>query len=148
MYNYKPNEMLATIITGLLLFVGVYSADAQPRSDAGPAWSETPLEIVEDLPPMTEPPTYDGEFRSLGEALQKRIEVPAMTPRDIPMSNVVVRFTIDADGQIQNPRAVKGPDFGLHETAEQAVENLEFDPASRLGEGVPLTVDLPIDFEV
>jgi TonB family protein len=148
MYNYKPNEMLATIITGLLLFVGVYSADGQPRADAGPALSETPLEIVEDLPPMTEPPTYDGEFRSLEDALQERIEVPAITPRDFPMSNVVVRFTIDTNGDVQNPRAIKGPDFGLHETAEQAVEQLDFDPASRRGRGVPLTVDLPIDFEM
>lgn len=59
---------------------------------------------------------------------------------------VLVRFTVDTEGRVQNPEVAESSHPGFNQSALAAVRGWRFSPALRAGKPVPLSVDIPVDF--
>lgn len=89
-------------------------------------------DMVPDVRPKavrTAPPKYPPEL------LKARIA-----------GRVIVHFTVDTQGRVQNPQVVKSSHPGFARPALAAVRGWLFSPALRAGKPVPLSLEVPVTF--
>lgn len=112
-----------------------------------------------DLPPP--PPPQDDEEEDffvvvenmpvlqggLGE-LQRKVKYPEMARRAGIEGRVTVQFIVNENGQVENPRVIRGIGGGCDEAALEAVKQAKFTPGMQRGRPVRVQYSLPIVFRL
>ena len=62
--------------------------------------------------------------------------------------SVVLKVTFTADGTVEIVRVIHGLGHGLDEQAERAAKRIQFKPATKNGQPVPVTTEIEIQFEL
>ncbi len=82
------------------------------------------------------------------EALAEEVTYPEMAKEAGIEGQVFVRFIVDEQGNVQDPRVTKGKHKLLNEAAVEAVKQQEFEPGLQLGEPVKVQMTLPVTFKL
>lgn len=82
------------------------------------------------------------------EALQEIVEYPAAAKEAGIEGKVFVQFTVDEQGNVQNPQVTRGVHALLDRAALEAVEQLEFEPGKQRGQAVKVQMSLPFTFKL
>ncbi len=118
-----------------------------PEAEAASAGTPQPQVTSSNRPVLP----FDTEF-GLTEApkfLRREIpEYPLIARRLGKEAEVVLRLTIDEDGNLLNVEILKGADYGFTESAVKAVKRSRFLPAARKGQNIASRVILPIGFRL
>tara|TARA_R110000868_G_scaffold304437_27_gene565499 strand:+ start:8805 stop:9485 length:681 start_codon:yes stop_codon:yes gene_type:complete len=102
-------------------------------------------EVEEEIFVIVEqPPVLIGGINSV----QKTISYPKMAMNAGIEGKVIVQFTIDKNGDVQNPFVVRGIGGGCDEEALRAVKNAKFKPGMQRGRAVQVRYTLPISFKL
>ena len=81
-------------------------------------------------------------------AVQERIEYPDLARREGVEGRVFVQFVVNAEGQPEDIRVVRGIGSGADEAAVAAVARSPFTPGRQGGEIVKVRMSLPITFRL
>lgn len=121
--------------------------------------AEFDLDRPMDLPPPP-PPAEDEEEEIFivvenmpelkgGQAgLQKRVKYPQVAIRAGIEGRVTVQFVVDENGNVQNPRVIRGIGGGCDEEALRVVKTAQFSPGMQRGRPVQVQMSLPILFKL
>ncbi len=80
--------------------------------------------------------------------VQKRIKYPEMARKAGIEGRVIIQFVVDKNGDIINPRVVRGIGGGCDEEALKALEGAKFQPGRQRGKPVNVSYSLPISFSL
>jgi protein TonB len=83
----------------------------------------------------------------LGE-LQRKVKYPEMARRAGIEGRVTVQFIVNENGQVENPRVIRGIGGGCNEAALEAVKQANFTPGMQRGRPVRVQYSLPIVFRL
>lgn len=83
----------------------------------------------------------------LGE-LQQKITYPDMARKAGIEGRVIVQFIVNEDGQVEDPRVVRGIGGGCDEEALRVVKEAQFTPGRQRGNPVRVQYSLPITFRL
>jgi protein TonB len=112
-----------------------------------------------DLPPPPPPADDDEEDffivvenmpvlkGGLGD-LQRRVKYPEMARRAGIEGRVTVQFIVNENGDVENPRVIRGIGGGCDEAALEAVKQAKFTPGMQRGRPVRVQYSLPIVFQL
>ena len=81
-------------------------------------------------------------------ALQEAIRYPAFARKAGIEGRVVVQFTVDETGAVQDPRVLRGAHRLLNQEALRAVQQMRFVPGRQRGQAVPVQMSLPVTFRL
>ncbi len=92
-------------------------------------------------------PMFPGGLSELGKYIGKNIRYPAAAQRANVQGKVFVQFVVGKDGDIRDPRIVKGIGFGCDEEALRVTLNMpRWNPGKQNGKPVAVQYNLPILF--
>ena len=80
--------------------------------------------------------------------VQKRIRYPEMARKAGIEGRVIIQFVVDKEGNIVNPRVVRGIGGGCDEAALEALKDAKFKPGRQRGVPVNVSYSLPISFSL
>ncbi len=80
--------------------------------------------------------------------VQKRIKYPEMARKAGIEGRVIIQFIVDKEGNIVNPRVVRGIGGGCDEAALEALKGAKFRPGRQRGVPVNVSYSLPIAFSL
>lgn len=80
------------------------------------------------------------------DALQKAAEYPRMAKKAGIEGRVIVQFIVDENGNVQNPKVIRGVHKLLNEVAIEAVKKQKFKPGKQRGRPVKVQMALPVTF--
>jgi protein TonB len=83
----------------------------------------------------------------LGE-LQQKINYPAQAKRAGIDGRVIVQFIVTEDGNVQDPKVIRGIGAGADKEALRVVKQAKFKPGRQRGEPVRVQYSLPIIFRL
>ncbi len=107
-----------------------------PPSDEG---DEDEIFIV-----VEQPPVLIGGIASV----QQRIRYPELARNAGIEGRVVVQFVVTSEGEVANPRVVRGIGGGCDEAALEALQFAKFQPGYQRGRPVNVSYSLPITFSL
>lgn len=81
-------------------------------------------------------------------ALQKKVEYPDMARKAGIEGRVIIQFIVNEQGQVEDPRVIRGIGGGCDEEALRIVKEAEFEPGSQRGTPVRVQYSLPITFQM
>lgn len=81
-------------------------------------------------------------------ALQKKINYPEMARKAGIEGKVIIQFIVNEQGQVEDPRVIRGIGGGADEEALRVVKQAEFEPGRQRGEPVRVQYSLPITFRL
>jgi len=81
-------------------------------------------------------------------ALRKNIQYPKHAQKSGMEGRVIVRFVVDENGNVQDPRITRGEYEILNEAALHAVQQLDCDPGMQEGTPVRVQMSLPVLFQL
>ena len=93
---------------------------------------------------VEQPPVLVGGIAGI----QRRIKYPEMARKAGIEGRVVLQFVVDKNGEIINPRVVRGIGGGCDEAALEALKDAEFKPGYQRGVPVNVSYSLPITFSL
>jgi protein TonB len=120
--------------------------------------AELDLDGPMDLPPPPPPSgdEYEDEIFVVVEqppvliggiaGVQKRIVYPEVARKAGIEGRVVIQFVVDREGNILNPKVIRGIGGGCDEAALKALEGAKFKPGLQRGKPVNVSYSLPISF--
>jgi len=94
--------------------------------------------VVENMP----------ELKGGLAALQQKIRYPEMARKAGIEGRVIIQFIVNEQGQVENPRVVRGIGGGCDEEALRVVKQAEFVPGRQRGQPVRVQYSLPIVFKL
>jgi len=80
--------------------------------------------------------------------LQKKIEYPEMARKAGIEGRVIIQFVVNEQGQVVNPRVVRGIGGGCDKEALRVVKTAQFTPGMQRGRPVKVQYTLPITFQL
>lgn len=80
--------------------------------------------------------------------LQKKIEYPEMARKAGIEGRVIVQFVVNEQGEVKNPKVVRGIGGGCDKEALRVVKTAEFTPGMQRGRPVKVQYTLPITFQL
>jgi len=93
-------------------------------------------------------PQFTGGAEALKEFMTKNLRYPEQALRQKITGRVFVRFTVSAEGRVNDVSVVKGPGNGLNEEAMRLVWFMPpWQPARHHGQAVKTACTMPISFE-
>ncbi len=113
-----------------------------------------------DLPPPPPPPDDDDEpeiFMVVEdnpepqgglEQIYRNLRYPEIARRAGIEGVVVVQFVVDAQGNVQNPRILRGIGGGCDEAAIEAIQATTWNPGRQRGRPVAVQFQVPIRFQL
>lgn len=81
-------------------------------------------------------------------ALQKNIRYPEMARKAGIEGRVIVQFIVNEEGDVENPRVIRGIGGGCDEEALRAVQSAKFKPGKQRGRPVRVQYSLPVIFKL
>lgn len=130
-------------IVGIVLTLGVVACSDSmgptgTELDGTSAAQDTTFAVVGD----------DPELIGGLEALQESVSYPEASRKAGVEGRVIVRFTVDKDGAVENPEVVRGVNEQLNEAAIAAVKAQEFEPGKQDGDPIRVQMTLPVKFRL
>jgi|TARA_E500000178_G_scaffold251729_1_gene248329 protein TonB len=113
-----------------------------------------PLDLPPPPPPKSEE-TQDDFFVVVEQmpqligglaSLQKKVKYPEMARRAAIEGRVTIQFIVNEQGEVENPRVIRGIGGGCDEEALKAVMTARFKPGMQRGRPVRVQYSLPIVF--
>lgn len=93
-------------------------------------------------------PQFTGGAEALNEFMAKNLRYPEQALRQKITGRVFVRFTVNAQGRVNDVSVVKGPGNGLNEEAMRLVWFMPpWQPGRHHGQAVKTACTMPISFE-
>lgn len=92
--------------------------------------------VVEDQP----------ELKGGMEAVQEAIDYPESAKEAGIDGQVIVQFVVNEDGQVEDPKVIRGVHEALNRAAVDAVREQIFEPGRQQGEPVSVQMSLPVKF--
>ncbi len=80
--------------------------------------------------------------------LQKQVRYPEMARKAGIEGRVIIQFIVNEDGNVEDPRVVRGIGGGCDEEAMRAVKKAQFQPGRQRGKPVRVQYSLPIVFKL
>lgn len=80
--------------------------------------------------------------------LQKTIKYPEMARKAGIEGRVIVQFIVTENGNVEDPRVIRGIGGGCDEEALRAVEKAKFKPGKQRGKAVRVQYSLPVIFQL
>ncbi|MDZ7690247.1 MAG: energy transducer TonB [Balneolaceae bacterium] len=81
-------------------------------------------------------------------ALQKNIRYPEMARKAGIEGRVIVQFIVNENGEVEDPRVIRGIGGGCDEEALRAVQTVKFKPGRQRGQPVRVQYSLPVIFRL
>ncbi len=81
-------------------------------------------------------------------ALQQKINYPDMARKAGIEGRVIIQFIVNEQGQVENPRVIRGIGGGCDKEALRVVKQAEFEPGRQRGNPVRVQYSLPITFKL
>lgn len=81
-------------------------------------------------------------------SLQKKIKYPEVARKAGIEGRVVVQFIVNEDGEVEDPKVIRGIGGGCDEEALRVVKEAKFKPGRQRGEPVRVRYSLPIVFKL
>lgn len=81
-------------------------------------------------------------------ALQKKITYPEMARKAGIEGRVIIQFIVNEQGEVEDPKVVRGIGGGCDEEALRVVKQAEFKPGRQRGKPVRVQYSLPITFKL
>lgn len=94
--------------------------------------------VVEQMPEL------QGGLKSIGE----KIQYPEMARRAGIEGRVIVQFIVNEQGNVENPRVVRGIGGGCDEEALRVIRQVKFQPGMQRGRPVRVQFSLPVVFRL
>jgi protein TonB len=88
------------------------------------------------------------ELKGGQQALYDEIEYPELARKAGIEGRVFVEFVVDENGNVTNPRVVRGIGGGCDEEALRAVKQMSFTPGMQRGRPVKVKYSLPVMFKL
>lgn len=120
--------------------------------------AELDMDAPMDLPPPPEEEEEEEDFFVVVEQmpelkggmakLQRGVTYPEMARRAGIEGRVTVQFIVNENGEVENPRVVRGIGGGCDEEALKAVKQAEFKPGEQRGRPVRVQYSLSINFRL
>jgi len=121
--------------------------------------AEFDLDGPMDLPPPPPPPDDEEEevfvvVENMPEVqggiagLQKRVKYPEVAIRAGIEGRVTVQFIVDENGNVVNPRVIRGIGGGCDQEALRVIQSANFSPGMQRGRPVRVQMSLPILFKL
>lgn len=102
--------------------------------------------------PHTQMPSFPGGVHELLLYVYRNLEYPAEALRNKISGTVSVEFIITEEGFIADPIVINGVGFGCDEEALRIVDSMnekfQWEPGLKEGRPVPVTMTLPITFQI
>lgn len=118
--------------------------------------TELDLDGPLDLPPPPKSEETQDDFFVVVEqmpqligglaSLQKKVKYPEMARRAAIEGRVTIQFIVNEQGEVENPRVIRGIGGGCDEEALKAVMTARFKPGMQRGRPVRVQYSLPIVF--
>lgn len=117
------------------------------------------INMDEPLPEPEEPAEEDEEDffvavenmpelkGGLGD-LQQKINYPDMARKAGIEGRVIIQFIVNEQGQVEDPKVIRGIGGGCDEEALRVVKEAEFEPGRQRGNPVRVQYSLPITFQL
>ncbi|GAB5409885.1 MAG: hypothetical protein BalsKO_22500 [Balneolaceae bacterium] len=80
--------------------------------------------------------------------LQSKVEYPEMAKKEGIEGRVIVQFIINKNGDVENPKIIRGIGGGCDEAALEAIKAVKFEPGFQRGQSVRVQYSLPIIFKL
>lgn len=80
--------------------------------------------------------------------LQKKINYPEMARKAGIEGRVIIQFIVNENGEVEDPKVVRGIGGGADEEALRVVKQAEFEPGQQRGKPVRVQYSLPITFKL
>ncbi len=120
--------------------------------------AELDMDQQMDLPPPPEEEEEEEDFFVVVEQmpkliggmaeLQSNVEYPEMARKAGIEGRVTIQFIVNENGEVENPRVVRGIGGGCDEAALKAVRQAEFEPGQQRGRPVRVQYSLSINFRL
>jgi len=81
-------------------------------------------------------------------ALQQKINYPDMARKAGIEGRVIIQFIVNEQGQVEDPRVIRGIGGGCDKEALRVVKQAEFEPGRQRGNPVRVQYSLPITFKL
>ncbi len=81
-------------------------------------------------------------------ALQREVRYPVMAKKAGIEGRVILRFIVDEQGRVSEPKVVRGIGGGCDEEALRALQTVRFWPGTQRGKPVKVKMSLPITFRL
>lgn len=103
-----------------------------------------------DAPPHELEYDVAPEFGSdLMEYMAKNIKYPKKAQKEKIEGRVVVKFVVDEEGNVTNPKIVRSPDQSLSDAALDVINNMpKWKPGEMKGKRVKVSLTLPVSFKL
>jgi protein TonB len=109
-----------------------------PPEDDGKEEEQEVFVVVEDQPQM-----IGGR-----QALYDKLEYPSFARKAGIEGRVTVQFVVDENGNVTNPRILKGVHKVLNEEALRVIKQMKFKPGKQRGKAVKVKMSVPINFQL
>jgi len=81
-------------------------------------------------------------------SIQQHITYPEEAREAGIQGRVYIQFIVNEEGQVEDPRVIRGIGGGADEVALEAVKKAEFNPGLQRGEPVRVQYSLPVVFQL
>lgn len=139
----EPNRLNNVNVTG-------YGAADQPTTSASATTQPAATTATGEVFTVIEQqPEFAGGNSALGDYLRKNLRYPAKAQRENVTGTVLVRFTVTADGSIDDVYVEQGIGGGCNEEAVRLVNQMpRWKPGYQSGQAVDVQYVLPIAFSL
>lgn len=141
--RHFPNKVAATWVMSVIPYSKLKQADFENYPIVDTKRQNEPKEedffvVVEEMPKLI------GGMA----ALQSKVEYPEMARRAGIEGRVTVQFIVNENGDVENPKVVRGIGGGCDEEALAAVREAKFEPGIQRGKAVRVRYALSINFRL
>ncbi|WP_276348284.1 M56 family metallopeptidase [Daejeonella sp. JGW-45] len=121
--------------------------DLQKQIAASTKYPAAAIEDEEASPAQDKLPEFPGGIKAWGEYLIKTLKYPAEAKKNNVQGRVIVSFTVDKDGSIQDVKVLRGIGSGADEEAIRVVaQSPKWIPGTINGEPARVSYTMPINF--
>lgn len=133
---------LASLLLGLTTLIVACTDFVGPDPEAEPVAAR--LDNSEVFVVVEEMPVLIGGL----EAIQQEIQYPQIARLAGIEGRVFVQFIVDAQGNVVNPKVVRGLGAGCDEEALRVLQTATFKPGRQAGIEVPVKMSIPVTFQL
>ena len=143
MIIFQNSIMRFTLLIALLFLISINHVSAQVDS------TKTE-EILDPVEPVERMPSFPGGQEEMYKFIYSELRYPAEAKRFGISGDVITRFTVAADGELEDIKIVKGLGYGCDEEALRVMavmqEKYAWNSGLHNGKPVPVTYTLPLKF--
>ncbi|MFD2572843.1 TonB family protein [Spirosoma soli] len=126
-----------------------YADDNKPTSSTVPSTTSTDVHKTrgEVFTVVEQQPEYPGGMQALGQYMQRNLRYPGKARQNKIEGSVLIRFTVTADGAIDDVFVEKGIGGGCNEEATRLISQMpRWRPGRQNGRAIDVQYVLPVEF--